>query len=177
MLYRYLPKSAGLRRITLHKSISSGDKMYLLLCECSNFLENLSAAALLLPALRARLCGYTGLYRTTASFWMSDLIHVYGCCWKNGQCSCSRKAYQVSTSMKHLQKRVAVYIRFINFKVHKHLISFLSSFPPTVLNDLNKIMRRRKTAITKIKTFIAISSDTLNPRLSHICFSCMQELN
>jgi hypothetical protein len=68
MLYRYLPKSAGLRRITLHKSISSGDKMYLLLCECSNFLENLSAAALLLPALRARLCGYTGLYRTTASF-------------------------------------------------------------------------------------------------------------
>ncbi|XP_023702991.1 uncharacterized protein LOC111862102 isoform X4 [Cryptotermes secundus] len=68
MLYRYLPKSAGLRRITLHKSISSGDKIYLLLCECSNFLENLSAAALLLPALRARLCGYTGLYRTTASF-------------------------------------------------------------------------------------------------------------
>ncbi|XP_021942689.1 uncharacterized protein LOC110841446 isoform X2 [Zootermopsis nevadensis] len=68
MLYRYLPKSAGLRRITLHKSISTGDKMYLLLCECSNFLENLSAAALLLPALRARLCGYTGLYRTTASF-------------------------------------------------------------------------------------------------------------
>jgi hypothetical protein len=68
MLYRYLPKSAGLRRITLHKSISSGDKMYLLMCECSNFLENLSAAALLLPALRARLCGYTGLYRTTASF-------------------------------------------------------------------------------------------------------------
>ncbi|XP_049846172.1 uncharacterized protein LOC126469865 isoform X2 [Schistocerca serialis cubense] len=68
MLYRYLPKSVGLRRITLHKSLSSGDKMYLLLCECSNFLENLSAAALLLPALRARLCGYTGLYRTTASF-------------------------------------------------------------------------------------------------------------
>ncbi|XP_069695107.1 uncharacterized protein [Periplaneta americana] len=68
MLYRYLPKSAGLRRITLHKSISSGDKMYLLLCECSNFLENLSSAALLLPALRARLCGYTGLYKTTASF-------------------------------------------------------------------------------------------------------------
>ncbi|KAF4533231.1 hypothetical protein B566_EDAN005146 [Ephemera danica] len=68
MLYRYLPRSAGLRRITLHKSVSSGDKMYLLLCECSNFLEDLSAAALLIPALRARLCGYTGLYRMTASF-------------------------------------------------------------------------------------------------------------
>lgn len=79
MLYRYLPKSAGLRRITLHKSISTGDKMYLLLCECSNFLENLSAAALLLPALRARLCGYTGLYRTTASFWMFVFIHTYAC--------------------------------------------------------------------------------------------------
>ncbi|GLH02748.1 Uncharacterized protein GBIM_08728 [Gryllus bimaculatus] len=68
MLYRYLPKSVGLRRITLHKSLSSGDKMYLLMCECSNFMDNLSAAAILLPALRARLCGYTGLYRTTASF-------------------------------------------------------------------------------------------------------------
>ncbi|KAL0276165.1 UNVERIFIED_CONTAM: hypothetical protein PYX00_003789 [Menopon gallinae] len=68
MLYRYLPKSVGLRRITLHKSLSSGDKMYLLLCECSNFLEDLSAAALLIPALRGRLCGYTGLYRTSASF-------------------------------------------------------------------------------------------------------------
>lgn len=68
MLYRYLPKSVGLRRITLHKSLSSGDKMYLLLCECSNFLEDLSSAALLIPALRGRLCGYTGLYRTSASF-------------------------------------------------------------------------------------------------------------
>ncbi|KAJ8882870.1 hypothetical protein PR048_014686 [Dryococelus australis] len=68
MLYRYLPKCVGLRRITLHKSVSSGDKMYLLLCECSNFLNNLSAAATLLPAMRARLCGYTGLYRTCQSF-------------------------------------------------------------------------------------------------------------
>ncbi|XP_063216571.1 uncharacterized protein LOC134527640 isoform X2 [Bacillus rossius redtenbacheri] len=68
MLYRYLPKSVGLRRITLHKSVSGGDKMYLLLCECSNFLDNLSAAAILLPAMRARLCGYTGLYRTCQSF-------------------------------------------------------------------------------------------------------------
>jgi hypothetical protein len=68
MLYRYLPRSAGLRRITLHKSVSRGDKMYLLLCECSHFLDDLSAAALLIPALRARLCGYTGLYRIAASF-------------------------------------------------------------------------------------------------------------
>ncbi|XP_055596157.1 uncharacterized protein LOC129746506 isoform X3 [Uranotaenia lowii] len=69
MIYRYLPKTAGLRRITLHKSVSSrGDKMYLLLVECADLLKDLSAAALLIPALRARLCGYTGLYRPIQAF-------------------------------------------------------------------------------------------------------------
>ncbi|XP_065083542.1 uncharacterized protein LOC135705672 isoform X3 [Ochlerotatus camptorhynchus] len=69
MIYRYLPKTAGLRRITLHKSVSSrGDKMYLLICECADLLKDLSAAALLIPALRARLCGYTGLYRPIQTF-------------------------------------------------------------------------------------------------------------
>lgn len=68
MMYRYLPKSVGLRRITLHKSMSQGDKMYLLICECSQLQDNLSAAAILLPALRARLCGYTGLYRPSVCF-------------------------------------------------------------------------------------------------------------
>lgn len=68
MMYRYLPKSAGLRRITLHKSVSGGDKLYLLMCECAYLLDDLSAAAKLLPALRARLCGYTALYR------VADLI-------------------------------------------------------------------------------------------------------
>ncbi|XP_034944410.1 uncharacterized protein [Chelonus insularis] len=68
MMYRYLPKSVGLKRITLHKSMSQGDKMYLLICECSQLQDNLSAAAILLPALRARLCGYTGLYRPSVCF-------------------------------------------------------------------------------------------------------------
>lgn len=68
MIYRALPKSVGLRRITLHKSVSNGDKLYLLLVECSNFLEELGSAAALIPALRARLCGYTGLYKTIAVF-------------------------------------------------------------------------------------------------------------
>ncbi|CAL8109833.1 unnamed protein product [Orchesella dallaii] len=68
-LYRHLPKSVGLRRITLHKSAAlRGDKLYLLLCECANFLENVNSAAQLLPALRARLCGYTGIYRVAAAF-------------------------------------------------------------------------------------------------------------
>lgn len=66
---RYLPRSVGLRRIALHKSVSAkGDKMYLLVCECADLLKNISAAAVLIPALRARLCGYTGLYRPIQAF-------------------------------------------------------------------------------------------------------------
>ena len=68
MIYRYLPKCVGLRRITLHKSMSQGDKTYLLIAECSQLQENLSSAAILLPALRARLCGYVGLYRPSVCF-------------------------------------------------------------------------------------------------------------
>ncbi|XP_022229486.2 uncharacterized protein LOC111078872 isoform X1 [Drosophila obscura] len=69
MLYRYLPRAAGLRRITLHKSTSQkGDKMYLLVCECADLLKDISLAAFLIPAMRARLCGYTGLYRPIQAF-------------------------------------------------------------------------------------------------------------
>ncbi|CAD7088297.1 unnamed protein product [Hermetia illucens] len=69
MLYRYLPRKAGLRRIALHKSVSQrGDKMYLLVCECADLLKDISCAAFLIPALRARLCGYTGLYRPIQVF-------------------------------------------------------------------------------------------------------------
>ena len=46
----------------------SGDKMYLLICECADLLKDLSSAAYLIPALRARLCGYTGLYKPIKSF-------------------------------------------------------------------------------------------------------------
>lgn len=42
--------------------------MYLLICECADLLKDLSAAAYLVPALRARLCGYTGLYRPIQTF-------------------------------------------------------------------------------------------------------------
>lgn len=69
MIYRYLPSAAGLKRISLHKSVSTkGDKMYLLVCECSNLLRDVTVCALLLPALRARLTGYTGLYRPLQTF-------------------------------------------------------------------------------------------------------------
>lgn len=69
LLCRYLPRSVGMRRIALHKSVSiKGDKMYLLVCECSELLKDISAAAVLIPAIRARLCGYTGLYRPIQTF-------------------------------------------------------------------------------------------------------------
>lgn len=65
----YLPRSVGMRRIALHKSISAkGDKMYLLVCECSDLLTEISSAAVLIPTIRARLCGYTGLYRPIQVF-------------------------------------------------------------------------------------------------------------
>lgn len=69
MIYRYLPAAAGLKRISLHKSLSPrGDKMYLLVCELSNLLNDVSVCALLLPALRARFTGYTGLFRPIQIF-------------------------------------------------------------------------------------------------------------
>uniref|UniRef100_A0A1A9UW96 DUF7153 domain-containing protein n=1 Tax=Glossina austeni TaxID=7395 RepID=A0A1A9UW96_GLOAU len=37
-------------------------------CECSELLKDITAAAFLIPALRARLCGYTGLYRPIQAF-------------------------------------------------------------------------------------------------------------
>ncbi|KOB64518.1 Uncharacterized protein OBRU01_20797, partial [Operophtera brumata] len=47
----------GMRKIALHKSVAAhGDKMYLLVCECANLMDNLSGAAMLITALRARLC-------------------------------------------------------------------------------------------------------------------------
>ncbi len=64
MLYKNLPKSVSLRRITLHKSCSPGPEVtYLLLVECAQFLEHIGEAANLLPVLRGRICGYTGIYR------------------------------------------------------------------------------------------------------------------
>lgn len=69
MIYRHLPHNVGMRKIALHKSVASqGDKMYLLVCECANLMDNLSGAAMLITALRARLCGYTGLYRPIQTF-------------------------------------------------------------------------------------------------------------
>ena len=77
MLYKNLPKAVGLRRVTLHKSINpSGakDTVYLLLVECSHFMDHVGEAANLLPILRARICGYTGIYRCSDSFWQQPSL-------------------------------------------------------------------------------------------------------
>ena len=71
MLYKNLPKAVGLRRVTLHKSYngeSGKDTVYLLLVECSHFMAHVGEAANLLPILRARICGYTGIFRVSDSF-------------------------------------------------------------------------------------------------------------
>ena len=71
MLYKNLPKAVGLRRITLHKSMcpsGAKDTVYLLLVECSHFMAHVGETANLLPILRARICGYTGIFRVSDSF-------------------------------------------------------------------------------------------------------------
>jgi len=70
MLYKNLPRAVGLRRITLHKSVSNEQEVvYLLLVECTHFMDHIGEAANLLPILRARICGYTGIFRVAESFW------------------------------------------------------------------------------------------------------------
>ena len=68
LLYRTIPKRAGLRRIVLHKSCDSdtGDIYYVLSCEYSRLLDDVVATVKTLPALRARLVGYTGIYKPMA---------------------------------------------------------------------------------------------------------------
>ncbi|XP_037071076.1 uncharacterized protein LOC119092204 [Pollicipes pollicipes] len=65
-LYRSIPKRAGLRRMVLHKSCDGGDIYYVLCCECSRLLDDVVATVQSLPALRARLIGYTGVYKPMA---------------------------------------------------------------------------------------------------------------
>ena len=54
MLYKNLPKTVGLRRLSLHKSqtLHSTEVTYLLLVECTHFMDHIGEAANLLPILR-----------------------------------------------------------------------------------------------------------------------------
>ena len=80
MLYKNLPRAVGLRRITLHKTMNLKQEMvYFLLVECSHFMDHINEAANLLPILRARICGYTGIFRCVESFWSSSLKSSKSC--------------------------------------------------------------------------------------------------
>ena len=51
----------------LHKSCAdSGDIHYVLSCECSRLLDDVVSTVGTLPKLRARLIGYTGIYKPMA---------------------------------------------------------------------------------------------------------------
>ena len=80
MLYKNLPRAVGLRRITLHKTMNLKQEMvYFLLVECSHFMDHINEAANLLPILRARICGYTGIFRCVESFWSSSFKSSKSC--------------------------------------------------------------------------------------------------
>ncbi|PRD30353.1 UNVERIFIED_CONTAM: hypothetical protein NCL1_26663 [Trichonephila clavipes] len=63
-LYRNAPDYLGLKRISVHKSVLPTKVInYCLLCEFSNILDHLTDACVVIDHLRARCCGFTGIYR------------------------------------------------------------------------------------------------------------------
>ncbi|CAL4142389.1 unnamed protein product [Meganyctiphanes norvegica] len=68
LLYKSISPDVALRRLTLHKSgVQNGAHMYILLCDCANFLTEICKAVKAVPMLRMSLCGETGLYRPICS--------------------------------------------------------------------------------------------------------------
>ena len=117
MLYKNLPKAVGLRRVTLHKSLNPNDgkdTVYLLLVECSHFMDHVGEAANLLPILRGRICGYTGIYRVADSFWQQpshsgrdNLEPIYDSNIDNR--GLPQSSLQSPTYLRHPQKRETEY--------------------------------------------------------------------
>ncbi|CAL1264379.1 unnamed protein product [Larinioides sclopetarius] len=63
-LYRTAPDYMGLKRISVHKSVLPTKVInYCLLCEFSNIMDYLTDACVMIDHLRARCCGFTGIYR------------------------------------------------------------------------------------------------------------------
>ena len=52
MLYKNLPRNVGLRRLTLHKSATGPNVNYILLVECSHFLDNINQVQQIFLVLR-----------------------------------------------------------------------------------------------------------------------------
>ncbi|XP_035227119.1 titin-like [Stegodyphus dumicola] len=63
-IYRTIPEYMGLKRISVHKSVLPTKIInYCLICEFSNIMEYLTEACVIIDHLRARCCGFTGIYR------------------------------------------------------------------------------------------------------------------
>ncbi|XP_054718840.1 uncharacterized protein C01C4.2-like [Uloborus diversus] len=63
-IYRTLPEYMGLKRMSVLKSVLPTQIInYTLLCEYSNIMDHLTDACVIIDHLRARCCGFTGIYR------------------------------------------------------------------------------------------------------------------
>ena len=61
MLYKNLPRNVGLKRLTLHKSATGPNVNYILLVECSHFLDNINQVSnqqFLIPKVKEEVCYY-----------------------------------------------------------------------------------------------------------------------
>ena len=85
MLYKNLPRNVGLKRLTLHKSATGPNVNYILLVECSHFLDNINQVSSALienyfnsPSYRQPTCyqcyerGYAVTPESSASSSPSD---------------------------------------------------------------------------------------------------------
>ncbi|XP_071037125.1 uncharacterized protein [Parasteatoda tepidariorum] len=67
-LYRTVPQYMGLKRISVHKSILPTKIInYCVMCEFSNIMDHLTDACVVIDHLRARCCGFIGIFRVLDS--------------------------------------------------------------------------------------------------------------
>ena len=89
MLYKNLPRNVGLKRLTLHKSATGPNVNYILLVECSHFLDNINQVVKIIlkmsinsPSYRQPTCcqcyepGYAVIPESSASLSPSDPQHL-----------------------------------------------------------------------------------------------------
>ncbi|KAG8177140.1 hypothetical protein JTE90_015588 [Oedothorax gibbosus] len=64
-LYRTIPDYMGLKKISVHKSVVPTTQTinYCVICELTNVMDHLTDACVVIDHLRARCCGFTGIYR------------------------------------------------------------------------------------------------------------------
>ncbi|GAB6027550.1 hypothetical protein CHUAL_001794 [Chamberlinius hualienensis] len=69
VIYKNLPNCLGMRKITFHKKLwPDGGITYVLICECTEMMDYVTIACGFVEHLRARCCGYTGIYKNVENF-------------------------------------------------------------------------------------------------------------